>query len=202
MLRHELPSRGLAIQDSATASPSLTVSKKAEDFWTGAYPTKLRNPCLMQSPLATIIVVNPRERRAKCTVHPLRGQPGFLFYKHPRHPQNLERYVRLGLGGELISQADADCGLLVLDGTWRWVEPMERLAAAIPVRSLPPLVTAYPRSSKVSENPEGGLATIEAIYAAYRLLGRDPVGLFDHYRWADQFIEQNAAFWRNSDRVP
>ena len=91
--------------------------------------------------------------------------------------------------------ADADRGLLVLDGTWRWVEPMERLTASVPVRSLPPLVTAYPRSSKVKDDPEGGLATIEAIYAAYRLLGRDTTALLDHYHWGEQFVELNQSFW-------
>ncbi len=143
----------------------------------------------------TIIVVHPRERRAKCTVQPMRKQPGFVFFKHPRFPQELPGYVRLGLGGPILSQNDAQSGLLVLDGTWRWVEPMERLAASLPVRSLPSLVTAYPRSSKVSDNPDGGLATIEAIYAAYRLLGRDTTALMDHYRWGQQFIEQNQPFW-------
>ena len=143
----------------------------------------------------TIIVVHPRERRAKCTVQPLRNKPGFVFYKHPRMPQSLNGYVRLGMGGPTLSTADADSGLLVLDGTWRWVEPMERLAASIPLRSLPPLATAYPRSSKVMDDPDGGLATIEAIYAAYRLLGRDTTSLFEHYHWGEQFIQQNAGVW-------
>ena len=149
----------------------------------------------------TIIVVHPRERRAKCTVQPLRQQSGFQFYKHPRFPQNLDGYIRLGLGGPVLSSEDQGAGLLVLDGTWRWVEPMERLVATLPVRSLPPLVTAYPRSSKVSENPDGGLATIEAIYAAYRLLGRETTGLLDHYRWGAAFVEQNAQFWPEQSRV-
>jgi len=146
-------------------------------------------------PPVTIIVVHPRERRSKCTVQPLRQQPGFQFYKHPRFPQELTGYVRLGLGGPVLSRADQDSGLLVLDGTWRWVEPMERLVATLPIRSLPPLTTAYPRSSKVSDNPDGGLATVEAIYAAYRLLGRDTTGLLDHYRWGESFVELNRSFW-------
>lgn len=95
----------------------------------------------------------------------------------------------------MLSDADKDSGLLVLDGTWRWVEPMERLTASVPVRSLPALTTTYPRSSKVSEDPDGGLATIEAIYAAYRLLGRETTSLFDHYRWGAEFIERNQQFW-------
>ena len=68
---------------------------------------------------------------------------------------------------------------------------MERLVATVPLRSLPPLVTAYPRSSKVSDNPDGGLATVEAIYAAYRLLGRDTTGLLDQYHWGQEFLDLN-----------
>lgn len=150
------------------------------------------NPNLLRP---TVVVVHPRERRKKCTVRALRTRPGFLFCNFPRQPYELTGYIRLGLGGPLLSEADASSGLLVLDGTWRHVQPMERQYAAIPVRSLPPIATAYPRTSKVSEDPDGGLATIEAIYAAYRLLGRDTAGLLDHYHWATEFVEQNQHFW-------
>lgn len=143
----------------------------------------------------TVIVVHPRERRAKCSVRPLKGRADFAFCNFPRMPYDLTGYVRLGLGGPVLRHDDAGSGLLVLDGTWRHVEPMERLHASIPIRSLPPLQTAYPRSSKVREDPEGGLATIEAIYAAYRLLGRDVTGLLDRYYWASEFITQNKDFW-------
>lgn len=144
----------------------------------------------------TIIVVHPRERRAKCTVQPLRNRQGFVFYKHPRVPRELAGYVRLGLDGPPLGPADSNSGLLVLDGTWRWVEPMERLMSSVPIRSLPRLTTAYPRSSKVSDDPEGGLATIEAIYAAYRILGRDTTSLLDHYHWGPQFVALNEGYWR------
>ena len=145
--------------------------------------------------LPTVIVVHPRERRRKCTVRTLRQRDGFAFCNYPRMPYDLTGYVRLGLGGPLLSEADSQGGLLVLDGTWRHVQPMERMFAAIPIRSLPPVLTAYPRTSKVSEDPDGGLATIEAIYAAYRLLGRDTTGLLDHYHWATEFVELNHPFW-------
>lgn len=152
----------------------------------------------ISAPLAfpqTVIVFHPRERRAKCSVRPLRGRPDVAFCNYPRMPYDLAGYVRLGLGGPVLTPLDANCGLLVLDGTWRHVEPMERAHADIPVRSLPPLLTAYPRTSKVRLDPGGGLATIEAIYAAYRLLGRDATGLMDHYHWANDFIERNQGFW-------
>lgn len=101
------------------------------------------------------------------------------------------------MGGPVLSGSDVNCGLLVLDGTWRHVEPMQKAHSAVPVRSLPPLITAYPRTSKVHSDPDGGLATIEAIYAAYRLLGRDTTGLLDHYHWATEFVELNRQFWPN-----
>lgn len=140
----------------------------------------------------TVIIVHPKERRSKCTVARLRGDERFQFYKSPRRPADLSQHVRLGLDGPPLSPADAHCGLLVLDGTWRWVEGMTRHVAEVPVRSLPLLITAYPRVSKTFDDPDQGLATIEAVYAALALLGRDVTGLLDGYPWGDEFLGRNA----------
>jgi pre-rRNA-processing protein TSR3 len=143
-------------------------------------------------PRPTIIVVHPKERRSKCTVLPLRGREGFLFWKYPhRGPELTGDYVRLGFDGPEIGPDDADRGLLILDGTWRLAAAMERDFADVPVRGLPALRTAYPRVSKTWDDPHGGLATIEALYAAYFLTGRPTDGLLDEYRWADEFLEAN-----------
>jgi ribosome biogenesis protein Tsr3 len=58
-------------------------------------------------------------------------------------------------------------------------------------RRLPPLVTAYPRKSKLFEDPERGLASIEALYAALVLLGNLRPDLLADYRWAKEFVERN-----------
>jgi pre-rRNA-processing protein TSR3 len=68
---------------------------------------------------------------------------------------------------------------------------MTQHVAEVPVRSLPPLVTAYPRSSKAFDDPNEGLATIEAVYAALTILGRNTSGLMEGYPWADAFLSQN-----------
>ena len=147
----------------------------------------------------TIIVVHPKERAKKCTVAPLRGRAGFVFWKYPnRGPESLENYVRLGIGGQNLSAEDSGRGLLVLDGTWKFAEQMERDFADIPVRSLPAWKTAYPRISKLYEDPEAGLATIEAIFAAYVQLGRDADGLLDDYYWAGEFLAKNREFLEKS----
>lgn len=141
----------------------------------------------------TVIVVHPKEKRSKCSVEPLRGRPGFAFWNWPkRGTEPLDGYVRLGLGGPELSPLDAGRGLLVLDGTWRLASRMEPDFADLPVRSLPPhWQTAYPRVSKLTEDPTAGLATIEAIYAAYVALGRDTAGLLDAYFWKNEFLQIN-----------
>ena len=146
----------------------------------------------------TILVVHRRENRKKCSVEPLRARDGFVFWTYPDDgPESLDGYVRLGIGGPLLSEADRDHGLLVIDGTWRLAERMEKKYAHLPIRSLPPCQTAYPRVSKIFDDPTAGLATIEAIYLAYRLLGRDTSALLDDYRWRDGFLQMNAEVLRS-----
>jgi pre-rRNA-processing protein TSR3 len=144
----------------------------------------------------TIIVVHPRERASKCTVETLRGRDGFVFWTFPdMGPEPLDGYVRLGIGGPVLSADDADRGLLVLDGTWRLADRMEKFFRHLPLRTLPPIQTAYPRVSRLYPDPQSGLATIEALYAAYRTIKRPCDGLLDSYRWAAEFLERNRANW-------
>jgi len=61
-------------------------------------------------------------------------------------------------------------------------------------RSIPGgLRTAYPRVSKVFDDPAGGLASIEALYVARKLLGDDDPQLLDGYHWQDDFLAIVAA---------
>lgn len=145
-------------------------------------------------PPPTIFVIHPRERRSKCTIEPLRGRDGFVFWNFPNiGPEPLDGYVRLGLGGELLGPADRGRGLLLLDGTWRLADRMAPQFAHLPLRSLWPWKTAYPRQSKLFDDPSAGLATIEALYAACVQSGRSTDGLLEEYRWKDQFLNLNAA---------
>jgi pre-rRNA-processing protein TSR3 len=140
----------------------------------------------------TVIVVHPRERASKCTVQSLRGRGGFVFRKFRQaESPALANYVCLGMDGPQLSCADAARGLLVLDGTWRLAERMLDSFRHLPLRSLPPWKTAYPRVSKTSVDPHGGLATIEAIFAAYSILGRNTDSLLDGYYWAEAFLRLN-----------
>ncbi|MAT13832.1 MAG: hypothetical protein CMJ46_01015 [Planctomyces sp.] len=144
-------------------------------------------------PPPTIFIVHPKEKRSKCSIEPLRGREGYVFWKFPqRGSEPLDNYVRLGIGGPILGEADADRGLLILDGTWRLAEKMSADYEHLPVRSLAPTwQTAYPRKSKIFEDPSTGLATIEALYAANIHLGRPVDALLDEYHWGDEFVELN-----------
>ena len=58
-------------------------------------------------------------------------------------------------------------------------------------RSLHNYRSAYPRISKLGTDPDNGLATVEALFLAYHILGRATAGLLGHYHWADEFLRLN-----------
>jgi pre-rRNA-processing protein TSR3 len=140
----------------------------------------------------TIIVRHTHENPRKCSVLPLRARDDLVFMNYPvsKLPP-LEGYVRLAADGPELSIADAHTGLLLLDGSWRWAASMTRDFEHVPPRSLHGYVTAYPRSSKLGTDPDNGLASVEALFLAYHILGRSTEGLLDHYRWAAEFVRVN-----------
>src|SRR5262245_53299759 len=147
---------------------------------------------MSHAPPPTVIVRHPNENPRKCSVLPLRGRADVVFLSHPvRHRPDLTGYVRLAAEGPPLSTADAGRGILLLDGSWRWAAAMERDFADVPARSLSGWKTAYPRVSKLGTDPDNGLASIEALFLAYHLLGRPTAGLLDHYRWAEEFLRVN-----------
>ena len=140
----------------------------------------------------TIVIRHSHENPRKCSILPLRGRPDLVFLTHPvpeRPP--LEHYVRLAAEGPELSPADAARGVLLLDASWRWATAMTREFLDVPPRSLHGYRTAYPRVSKQGTDPDNGLASVEALYVAYHLLGRPTNGLLEHYRWAEDFLRLN-----------
>jgi pre-rRNA-processing protein TSR3 len=140
----------------------------------------------------TIIVRHAHENPRKCTILPLRGRPDIVLLGYPvKEMPDLRGYIRLAAEGPELSAEDAACGLLLLDGSWRWAAAMTRDFQDVAPRSLQGWKTAYPRISKLGTDPDNGLASVEALYAAYHILGRDTAGLLDHYRWAEEFLRVN-----------
>jgi pre-rRNA-processing protein TSR3 len=139
-----------------------------------------------------MIIVHPKENRAKCSLEPLRGRIDlrFLTYSSKRSVE-LPGYLRLSVDGPALSMADCAMGIVLLDGAWRHAAKMQQHFSDLPPRSLTGFRTAYPRVSKLFQDPIEGLASIEALYIAYRILGRPTDGLLDCYRWREQFLRLN-----------
>ena len=140
-----------------------------------------------------LIVHDPREPANKCSLTPLRGMPGVRFVG-VRAGQRVDAGRRIWLhpDGDELSLADGGLGLLLVDCTWR---RLSKLSACIDGellrRRLPALVTAYPRRSKLTPDPEHGLASVEALYAATALLTAPVPALLAGYRWSAEFLAAN-----------
>jgi pre-rRNA-processing protein TSR3 len=137
----------------------------------------------------TIILRHRKERLKKCSLYGLENRDDLQFYSYPwtREQPDLTEYVVLALDAPLLTHNDADKGIFLIDGTWRYAKKMLlSLEKTTTFRRLPPSPTAYPRNQEV----ENGLASIEALYLAYQILERDPEGLLDHYYWKEEFIQR------------
>lgn len=126
----------------------------------------------------------------------MESRADFKFYRYPlKEIPDLTGYLMLTMEGEELSPEDADKGLLLIDGTWRYAAKMcETIDKAItlPKRTLPKKFrTAYPREQTECPNPNEGLASIEALYLAYLITGRPVDGLLDHYYWKEKFLNDN-----------
>ena len=120
---------------------------------------------------ATIIIRHVKERRSKCSLTPLEGRADLVFHRaRPGWEFVVSGFTVLGLDAPVLSKADVGRPFLLLDSTWRRLPELERCLVGVPVRrSLPTVQTAYPRVSKVAQDPLGGLASVEALFFA-RLL--------------------------------
>ncbi|WP_068468192.1 hypothetical protein [Candidatus Protochlamydia phocaeensis] len=150
----------------------------------------------MQSFPPTVVIRHRLENLKKCSLRGLESRPDFLFLTYPYQSlPDLTGYILLAVDAPPLSAEENRHGLLVLDATWRYAEKMLKPFSNYPgllYRSLPSSYrTAYPRRQLDCPDPERGLASVEAIYLSYLLLGRNVEGLLDNYYWKEQFLKIN-----------
>lgn len=151
---------------------------------------------ITQPPLKTIIIRHRRENLKKCSLRGLETRSDLVFLKYPlTAPLNLRHALVLTLDAPPLSACDKEYPLCLIDGTWRLAQKMIvnlPLDESIIYRSLPKeFRTAYPRRQEDCSDPEHGLASVEALYIAHRLLERECEGLLTHYYWKDAFLKKN-----------
>lgn len=144
-------------------------------------------------PINTVIIRHPKERLKKCSLEPLRKRSDLIFYKSSYSFQfQATGFVQLAVDSPLLSAEDHGKPLLLLDSTWQLLPYLESQVIGNPTkRSLPSNIqTAFPRKSKLFKDPQNGLASVEALYVALKILGNPDASLLDHYYWKDQFLAQ------------
>lgn len=136
------------------------------------------------------ILRHPDENLAKCSLEPLRARPDLRFLTAEGGAAvDGTGCILLEVGGPPIGPADAGKPLILLDGNWKHIPRLRARVIGSPLaRSLPPVPTAYPRRNAEGRDPAQGLASVEALYLALRLLGNDDRSLLSHYRWRDAFL--------------
>jgi pre-rRNA-processing protein TSR3 len=122
---------------------------------------------------------------------PLEGREDITFYRARENWSfDVSGFTVLALGAPELSVADVGRPLLLLDSTWRLLPQLEACLHGEGVRrTLPAVATAYPRVSKIAEDPHGGLASVEALYLAKLLLGERDDDLLKAYYWREIFLE-------------
>lgn len=141
----------------------------------------------------TIILRHRRENLKKCSLRGLETREDMRFYTYPNNAlPPLRGYLMLDFEAPVLTRADQAHGLFLIDATWKYAEVMARqIKEPILKRSLPKHYrTAYPRRQDDCSDPTRGLATVEALYIAYQILGRDTSGLLENYHWKDEFLQQ------------
>ena len=151
---------------------------------------------MMQPFPPTVILRHRRENLKKCSLRGLEIRSDLHFLTYPKDSlPSLDHYIILSIDGPPLSKKDSQRGLLILDGTWRYAEKMMKFVESqvtLEKRSIPKeYQTAYPRRQEDCPDPTVGLASVEALYIAYHLLGHDTSGLLDNYHWKDEFLKKN-----------
>ncbi len=139
----------------------------------------------------TIILRHRRENVKKCSLRGLEERSDMQFFTYPQDAlPEMQGYFLLTLEGDALTEKDKDLGIFLLDGTWRYAEKMAKsVPQGLVKRRIPEgYVTAYPRRQEDCVDPSKGLASVEALFIAYSILGRDSSGLLDHYHWKQEFL--------------
>lgn len=143
----------------------------------------------------TIILRHRKENLKKCSLRGLEERADLHFLTYPSDPiPQLNHHIVLTLDAPELSKQDRHHSLFLIDGTWKYAAVMQRqLQGHYIHRSLPTQFrTCYPRKQTGCSDPTKGLASVEALFIAYHILGYPTTGLLDHYYWKTSFLEHNA----------
>lgn len=146
------------------------------------------------------VVIDSSETANKCTILPLASRPDFhlIRIKKIKKLPTLNSPILLHHEGECLTEIRKSLGqvqaIASIDCVWRRLEGiLARVERPLPRFARIPdgFQTAYPRKSSDNSDPDGGLATIEALFIAGALLGNWDATLLSKYYFGRKFVELN-----------
>lgn len=143
--------------------------------------------------MKTVVIRHPKENKKKCSLRHLHERRDFEFFNASEgFTFDATGFTLLEMGAPEMSPADAERPILLLDSTWFLLPKLKaKIRGNFAPRSLPPSVkTAYPRVSKMHDDPQG-LASVEALYAAMKFAGKPDPEILRGYPFARRFLELN-----------
>jgi len=152
------------------------------------------------------VIVDHKETAKKCTILPLRYREDFRIarfrgesFEGPLTADILLHPDGISMDKLASPLKDTVTKIAALDCVWRRLETIVRgIGEPVPTLVKIPdgFETAYPRKSKLTTDPTGGFATIEAIFIAAAFLGHWDTSLLKEYYFGEQFLEMNSAVLR------
>jgi len=156
------------------------------------------------------VLMDKLENPRKCTVDPIKDHPAILIrrYGGPAPIAKIGADILLHIDGpdlpDLVREKKVS-SIAVIDCIWKRVDfAMKKIEGPLPILTKIPdgFVTAYPRRNKQGLDPDGGLATIEAMFIAAAFCGSWDETLLDKYHFKNAFLETNAATWKKYNLGP
>ena len=127
---------------------------------------------LPRTPPSVLIIIRRGEDRDQCTIQPLRGTPGIDFLRYPlRRKPDVSHHLLLAPEAPPLTPADAGRPLLLLDANWRHAARMRK-----------------------------AIEPVEALFAAFCILGHRDDGLLRLYPWRDDFLALNRDLVEQQER--
>ncbi|MGE3262676.1 MAG: hypothetical protein AB7K68_12920 [Bacteriovoracia bacterium] len=149
------------------------------------------------------ILMDKLENPRKCTIHPVGGREDFKirYFKGNNPIPKFESDCLLHIDGLDLSTLKEKSfrSIALVDCTWKKVgAALQRVEGNLPtlVRIPEGFTTAYPRKNKQGLDPEGGLATIEALFIAAAFLGMWDESLLEKFHFKDKFLAENLPSWK------
>ncbi len=149
------------------------------------------------------ILMDRKENPRKCTILPQKEREDFTirYFSGSRAIPAFKADFLLHINGEDLSLLEpatrASIGLI--DCNWKKVAGcLQKIERPLPrlVRIPEGAQTAYPRRNAEGKDPEGGLATIEALFVAGAFLGFWDETLLEKYYFKEAFLSINAPYWK------